>query len=593
MSDVLFTIDKIDSRSLQAAVASIMPGEVRNVMVFEGDWGKMAVSENHYCGFMPYETADYLVVVVGGPLLKQRGNSFIHGSLHPNSQGSEEILDLFLNQYFDPGKDLDGPFSLWIVDKKNHQVHMWTDMMSFIPVYQATGPLGTVVGTHVDAVAETAGTADQHDTVSQVDFLLHGLVTYPYTMYHDTIQLPPATYHFINHAGIEDQLPYWQPMEFDFTTYRDIDETANELKEALMEFVKQVTDETENVAQFLSGGEDSRVLSALLQSCKDRDAMLFLEKMNREGEIAKKASDAYDANFKLITRDKRMYVDMVPQVSRLAGSGAQYFHVHTYGLHQEHHFDQYDALFGGLMADALLKGSHIRKWKGTHLLPFFPQLKRESFSFSAPFSHTLVSGDTARELQKRKEDHLAFVRSYRTTSAEEWFELWPASMNVNITNFHGNRRLFRSYEPFMSHRVVMISARTPQSWKLNRRLFQKAVKPFLEPTKHLFHGEGKLPYYPWYVNLFVHGTIWTGRSMKDKIRPSSYQGPWFEWDKVLNSPEAEGLVENHQDGVALLQEGLSKEIRDPLSFYQSSELNFVQRLNFMQLVTENHRKLNR
>lgn len=42
-----------------------------------------------------------------------------------------------------------------------------------------------------------------------------------------------------------------------------------------------------------------------------------------------------------------------------------------------------------------------------------------------------------------------------------WFVLWPASMRTTMPNFHSTRRLFRSYEPFLSHESVKTAACTP------------------------------------------------------------------------------------------------------------------------------------
>src|SRR5699024_12696651 len=88
-------------------------------------------------------------------------------------------------------------------------------------------------------------------------------------------------------------------------------------------------------------------------------------------------------------------------------------------------------------------------------------------------------------------------------SAEEWVELWPSSMNRNIPNIHANRRLFKSYEPFLSNEIVKVSARIPQKWKLNRNLFNMIAKPYLKNSKWVLHGDGWYPYYSYKFNLII------------------------------------------------------------------------------------------
>src|SRR5690606_31578650 len=127
----------------------------------------------------------------------------------------------------------------------------------------------------------------------------------------------------------------------------------------LYRYVKSITNEVNDIAQFISVGEDSRVLTGLLQ-LNSRDAFIFLDKMNREGKLAEKAAHAYEANFKMATRTKTHYLKILPHCSDLVGSGSQYHHAHTYGFHKSCKLNKYSAVFGGLLSDALLKGSHIK-----------------------------------------------------------------------------------------------------------------------------------------------------------------------------------------------------------------------------------------
>src|SRR5690606_15657473 len=116
----------------------------------------------------------------------------------------------------------------------------------------------------------------------------------------------------------------------------------------------------------------------------------------------------------------------------------------------------------------LLKGSHVRKVRGSGLFPFLPDIKTTNYSAGNPIKNNIFSYEILRELTRRRQDHLNYIKEFRNDSAEEWFELWPSSMNMNIPNLHANRRLFRSYEPFTANDIVKLSAYVPQSWKLNR-----------------------------------------------------------------------------------------------------------------------------
>src|SRR5699024_2154551 len=135
---------------------------------------------------------------------------------------------------------------------------------------------------------------------------------------------------------------------------------------------------------------------------------------------------------------------------------------------------------------------------------------------------------------------------FRSESAEEWFELWPSSMNMNIPNLHANRRLFRSYEPFMSNEVVKISATIPQKWKLNRRIFHKMAKPLLEPTKWIQHGDGWYPYFSWPFKSIVYAFMRINRKVGKVVGfNKGNQGPWGEWKTVTSDKEWHNSVKEY------------------------------------------------
>lgn len=68
-------------------------------------------------------------------------------------------------------------------------------------------------------------------------------------------------------------------------------------------------------------------------------------------------------------------------------------------------------------------------------------------------------------------------------------------MRATVPNIYVNRRLFRSYEPFLGNGVVRISSAVPVGWKLNRKLFNRAMRPFLKQSRFIVHGDGWFPYY--------------------------------------------------------------------------------------------------
>src|SRR5699024_5509892 len=386
------------------------------------------------------------------------------------------------------------------------------------------------ISSHVDMLAMITQRFDFVDEVSIVDFILHGTVTYPHSIYKDIYQIQAASEHIYElESNKHEVISYWEPFESPLTL--TIDETAKSIRNDLESYIYMVTDETTNIAQFISGGEDSRTLSGLLKPI-NRDAYIYIDEMNREGKIAQKIARKYNANFNYSTRDKFHYLYILEKCSDLVGSGAEYHHAHTYGFHKE--LSKYDAVFGGLFSDALLKGARIKKTKLTKKFIFLLDVKNESLLINEAINEKFdFPIEIRKELEQRRLNHLKYIKKYRKESAEEWFELWPSSMNRNIPNIYANRRLFKSYEPFLSNEIVKKSAMIPQKWKLNRMLFHKIAKPYLRASKYVIHSDGWYPYYSNIINGPISFCTWTYRQFGKRLGYiKGNQGPWAEWGKI-------------------------------------------------------------
>ncbi len=587
MSDFIFSKNMLNQHEISEMLQSIYTKDKPTIQEFHGEWGSFGLSKNLYNGFNSYEDGEFIVAVIGGPILMFRDNSFLDDT--DSSEGTIAILHRWLMGKMKWEDDLSGPFVIVIINKITNEIYCVTDLMSFIPVYAFQSSKSIVLSTHIDILARITNQFDNVDLISEVDFILHGIVTYPYTFYKQIFQIAPASEHnIINNLFKLKSNSYWVPREI--LTDSSVNKTAIQLRNSLMTYIDRVVCETSNVAQFISGGEDSRTLSAMLKKY-ERDAIIFLDYMNREGKTAEKVASTFGANFKLYTRENLHYLNILQSCSQLVGSGSQYHHAHTYGFHQISKLDSYSAVFGGLFSDALFKGSRIKKIRKTGKFPLVPEMKNMSYSISDSLKSSLINKDVLKKLKDRRKSHLEYIRNFRTQSSEEWFELWPSSMNFNIPNLHANRRLFRSYEPFMSNEVVKLSATIPQDWKLNRKLFHKMAKPLLKPTKFLKHGNGWYPYYSWKINSIVFPLLYIVRKVGKRIGISKRnQGSWGEWSVITTSNEWLNAIEEYTLGFELLQP-VVKEL-DINKAIQNRELSTYQRVNFLQTLYINSKKYN-
>lgn len=544
MSDFIFSTAQLPEDKIITALQGIYSSEQPDVQFIRGAWGSLAFTPNLYHGFRPVESAKHIFIVIGGPVLCFTENSFL--AVPDSDIGTEALYQRWLNGTLQWDTDVSGPFAVLIIDKQQGSVNCITDLMMFIPVYQYQTEQELHLSTHVDVLAQCTNKSKQIDLVSVADFVLNDVVTYPYTMYSGLRQCAPASQHTytMEHGVTADVQPYWQPLEDN--PYQDINAAGQALYECLQHYVSQVVQPGERVAQFISGGEDSRAMSGLLANFTERDAYIFLDSFNREGKIAKQVSDAYGSSFHLKLRDPSYYIDILPAASKLVGAGHQYMHAHSLGFYQECGLPNYQAVFGGYLSDSLLKAPYANKKGGSRKFPFIPERFVPGESRTKKNVHAFFKTEILQQLDQRRLAHYQRIQQIRPQSAHEWFVLWPTTMRETLPNLYCNRRLFRSYEPFMCQQVVKLAAAVPTEWKLNRKLFHQGCQPFLKRTKWLLHGDGRLPYLSWWKNMPIQFLIWSGRHFVKRLGlVRGNQGPWGDWNEILSSSQWHDLEKSY------------------------------------------------
>lgn len=562
MNDFLFTRDPERVKCLTAPLKKLMPEpESVSVVSFVGEWGALAASSSPYKGFEPYEDNNYICVVIAGPVLCWCENEFLVSEYDSNI-GTQRIFERWRSGEADWSEDLSGPFVIFIVNKEKHEFFCYTDLMMFIPVYKYENYEQLYLGTHVDAVAEVAQQIDQIDEVSIADFILHGIVTYPYTVYKDIFQLAPATKHcWVTKEDklVEQREAYWLPVEEN--PYKTIEEAAEELRSGLADYIYRVTKHMKEVGHFISAGEDSRSIAGMLPEEIKRHAYIYVDSKNREFKIAKKVAEAYGCEFNYILRSPTHYLDIMPVASKLVGSGQQYTHAHTLELAKKSGADKHFAVFGGYGADSLLKGMHARKSKYFKSISFIPEKKRKGESRTTPLKSKAFNKDITSQIDIRRASHMEYIKGFRKGSEHEWFMLWPYTMREAMPNISVNRRLFKSYEIFLGKSNVFLTAKLPSSWKLNRVFFNVSCKRYLFKSRFIPHQDARLPYYSWRLNIIFSFYGFFCKVLRKVTKKN--EGAWGDLNNIID--------------------GIDLRVERNKYFCDIERLNVVQQINYKQI----------
>ena len=582
MSDFLYTAEAKQEGTLAGHIRDIYHSDPPEVREFHGEWGSLAVSQNLYRGFEPYETESQIFVMIGGPVLTFRNNLFLTGD--DPLAGTMAIFERFQRGEMRWDEDLSGPFAVLIVDKAARKIRCITDLMLFIPVYEYAGEHTLAIGTHVDALAKAAGQQDAVDKASLVDFILNRVVTFPYTTYTHIRQCHPAAVQiyqpFLDTVQKPNPVTYWTPNETE--NFDSLDAAAETVRNAVSDYIGRVTESMDHAALFLSGGEDSRTVAAMLPDRLNKDGFIFLDSMNREGRIARKAAGMHGVNLTVKLREITHYLDILPEASDLVGSGKQCLHAHSLGFYKECGFDDYDAVFGGYLGETFLRAYDARKPDYLKKYPFMPENLLKGETQSKPMRSNVFSNSILKEINVRRQEFLEMLKKYRSESIHEWFQFWPRTMGYSSPNIDVNRRLFRSYEPFTASTIVKLSASVPASWKLNRKLFQKAFREYHRPSKWIPHSRGYYPYFPWWINAPIEFMYWLNKKVQRRLnKKRQFDGPWIDWNRLRQTDKWKSMKQEcHASG---LLEYLT-ELEDlPDDFNIKSDLKNNRMVNLFQV----------
>ncbi len=536
MSDFLYSTKSLPQEKCQEAFHRVYGYDIKT-RFFAGNNCLLAISENIYKGYLPYEHNDHICAVIGGPILKFRDNKFIT-SINSN-EGSKSIFNRWIiDNKMQWDEDMDGPFVVLLFNKHTGDLTLVTDMMSFIPVYQNKNSENILVGTHLNTLDYIS--ASKVDQVSVADFIMNDVVTFPYTVFEGVFQIYPASIH-----KWEGKKPtkysyttYWLPYESDSDEKYNISLLAERLQKGLKRYINSILEANPKVGILMSGGEDSRTILGLMPLDYPKDGIMVTDSLNNdEVNIAKHVakSQKIDLTIGIIAKD--YFPNIFAKCSNLVGVGADCAHVHSFGFHQDYKFYKYDAIFGGFLADTFLKALWARKEQKMKRTFFFQGIEKvdESSEFFH-FSNIMISEKVFSQINQRKDNHRNTIKKIRQNSVTEWQSFWPISMQRDIPNIWGHRRLFKNYEPFTANEVIKVAAAAAQKIKANRMLFQKAAKPFLKNTKWIPHNNGFLPYYSHrFNNVFFISFFKVYRKLFQHRNKGG--STWPNYNEVFKLPE--------------------------------------------------------
>jgi len=533
MSDFLFTSRPRTAGALRGALERFLGHVSAEIEEVNGPWGTLAVARAPHDPPPLLRAAGSLSVLAGEPLARLGG---VDGAAA--EPGTRTRLHALLAG---PGRTawedtLDGPFAaLWIDEARGGGVVL-TDLFAWIPLFAARAAGGVVIGTHVDAVAWIAGAPV--DPLSAAELVAHLTLTWPHTLYAGVEQVAPGTERRFGAEGwIGAGRQHWRPEERE-DAYPSLDAAAEALRGALVDDVALALSGVPEAGLLLSGGEDSRAVLGAVPAGVRVTGFTYADAENREVRSARRVAGAYGAGFVFGRREPDHYLRGLEPVAAMVGSQNEYIDAHGYGFHARLGLAGLPVVLGGLSSDALLKADNVPASRHAAVLRGeAPGIRPTPLREMAGIRPALL-----REAAARRDAFRAELARLRPRSADEWSRIYPFTMRTYAANHHGNRRLFRAHEPFMSNPVVRLAPAVSQRWKLGRRLFHRAVRPLLGPSWFVPHTRNRFPSLPAPANAVARPLLGLMRDVRALAtgQRGANQESWPLWDALVQSPAMAG-----------------------------------------------------
>jgi asparagine synthase (glutamine-hydrolysing) len=235
----------------------------------EGVWSEPGIALSHRrLAIQDLTEAGRQPMAFGSHVLTYNGELYNHerlrGSLPGpwNSSGDTEVLLRLLATQGRAGLHrVVGMFALAIWDTKEKQLMLVRDRLGIKPLYYRLLPDGVAFASELKALM-LLGKADIDQSAVR-DFLFHGYIPAPKTIYRGIFKLP-AGHTLTWQAGRVNIERYWSPSAV--IVERSAAETVQQLDALLREVVPQHTVSDVPVGVFLSGGVDSALTAFYLQA---------------------------------------------------------------------------------------------------------------------------------------------------------------------------------------------------------------------------------------------------------------------------------------------------------------------------------------
>lgn len=191
------------------------------------------------------------------------------------SRSDTEIIPALYQTFgLDFARRINGQFAFAVYDQVRHRLVLGRDQIGIAPLFFAQTDAGLVFGSEIKALLAHPGVSREVDLRGLDQILTFPGLVSPQTMIRGVESLPPGTVMVFEADGSRRSLRYWDldyPLADEIDHGRRLEDCVDELDAALTQSIRYRLQADVPVGNYLSGGLDSSLITAMTQTLTPGD----------------------------------------------------------------------------------------------------------------------------------------------------------------------------------------------------------------------------------------------------------------------------------------------------------------------------------
>lgn len=454
----------------------------------------------------------------------------------------KKYLDLEINDFCN---QLNGAFSILIIDYKLNKILVITDKLGIYPIYTygIENLYSFQFSSNFKTLLENIENKINVDLVSIAEFLKKGFIYHPNTFYEEIKTLDNGSYCVLDFN--KKKIIKKKYFEITENPIDNFDYLVDELSKALIKSIKRRTLKYfGKKVVFLSGGSDSRMILAN-SADNETDAITLYNQENHEIKITKDIAKVLNVKHKLIKRENNYYLESFDSSIESNSGRSLPIDDHFLNLKNNKQIKNYDSILTGCYADWLFKGIALdRKQLSFFFIGKLPLFKLKSFDYNFFSKRTLLK-EKYEMMIKDREDRIFFNKT--SHFCNESCRIFPLFQEETSATRMTLQQFFPWDSVFSDNDIIKIYQQIPIKYKINSQVYDKAVSLVLNEVKNIPHAnkKHKIGLNKYYGAIFYVASMIKNKILKlikiKKINTITGDGSWINFKEYTNNERIKAL----------------------------------------------------